>query len=176
MTIGEDATHVVSRVEFDAQTNRCVCFVHPLIQMGLLEVDSFLALTFEGIQKMFASNKIAKYAYVYMAQPLSDSCPSFCLAIIGTNDKFTAKCVLLQWKHILKECENRNIHVLSIGSDSDSHLMKAMRVSVNLFSTAINDSLSSFMLSPSLKLPGVPQEWKISLCTGCSSYCSKVKV
>ena len=63
-----------------------------------------------------------------MVQPLSDSCTSFCLAIMETDNKFTAKCVLLRWKHILKECENRKIHVLSVGSDSDSRLMKAMRV------------------------------------------------
>ena len=69
MTISEDATCVASRVEFDAHTNSCVGFVLPLNQVGLPEVDSFLALTFEGIEKIFASNKIAKYAYVYMAQP-----------------------------------------------------------------------------------------------------------
>ena len=47
--------------------------------------------------------------------------------------------------------------------------MEAMRVSVNLFSTAINDSLSSFLLSPSLKFPEVPLEWKTWFCIEPSS-------
>ena len=86
-------------MEFDAQTNRCVGFALPFNQMDLAEADSFLGLTFEGIEKLFGSNKIAKYAYVYMAQSLSDSCPSFCLAIMGTNNKFTAKCVKISDQH-----------------------------------------------------------------------------
>ena len=72
VTIGEDATRVISRVEFDSGTNRCVGFVLPLNNLGLPEVDSFLAVSFDGIEKIFSNNKIAKYAYVYMAQPLCE--------------------------------------------------------------------------------------------------------
>lgn len=169
VTIGEDATRVISRVEFDSETNRCVGFVLPLNDLGLPEVDSFLAISFDGIEMIFTSNKIAKYAYVYMAQPICDSIPSFCLAIIGTDNKFTAKCVLLRWKHILNECMKRNIHVLSVGGDGDSRLMRAMKLSVNLFGSAKNDSLSYLSPVPSLKLPGIPQEWKAWFCIEPSS-------
>lgn len=64
VTVGEDATHLISRVEWDAETNRCSGFVLPLNKEGLPEVDSFLALTFEGIERMFTDNQISKYAYV----------------------------------------------------------------------------------------------------------------
>ena len=50
MTNGEDATLVVCHVEFDTQTSRCDGFVLPLNQVGLPEVDSFVALAFERIE------------------------------------------------------------------------------------------------------------------------------
>lgn len=89
-----------------------------------------------------------------------DGCPSFCLMIVGTDNKFTARNVLLRWNYILEECEKRDIHVLSIGSDGDSRLLKAMRLSVDLFSSTKNDPLSSLSPSPSLKFSGIPSEWK----------------
>ena len=58
---------------------------------------------------MFRSTPLAKYAYVYMAQPLCQGVPPFCLACMGTDNKFTAQHVMLRWKYILcggfeKEC------------------------------------------------------------------------
>ena len=44
VTIGEDAARVISRVEYDSTTNRCVGFVLPLNKNGLHEIDAFLAL------------------------------------------------------------------------------------------------------------------------------------
>ena len=91
VSIGEDATRLISRVEWDPESNRCCGFVLPINEKGLPDVDSFLALTFEGMEEMFIDNQISKYAYVYMVQPLMVDCPSFCLMIIGTDNKFTAK-------------------------------------------------------------------------------------
>ncbi len=159
ITVGEDATRVIARVQYDCETNRCVGFVLPLNELGLPRVDSFLALSFEGIEGMFSDNLIAKYAYVYMAQPLCDKAPSFCLACFGINNKFTAKEVLLRWQHILKECKKRGIIVLSVGGDGDSRLMKAMRSCINLFATR-DESLSRFFPTPSLKFSEIPLEWK----------------
>lgn len=70
ISVGEDATRVISRVEYDCETDRCVGFVLPLNKSGLPEVDSFLAITFKAIEEMFNNNTMAKYAYVYMAKPL----------------------------------------------------------------------------------------------------------
>ena len=160
VTIGEDATRLISRVEWDAETNRCCGFVLPVNEMELPVVDSFLALTFEGIERMFMDNKISNYAYVYMAQPLMDGCPPFCLMIMGTNNKFTARSVLLRWCYIVDECKKRNIHVLSIGGDGDSRLLKAMKLSTDIFSSARSDLLSSHSPCSSLTLSGIPSEWK----------------
>ena len=41
VSIGEDATRIISRVDYDPKTNRCVGFVLPVDQDGLPLVDSF---------------------------------------------------------------------------------------------------------------------------------------
>ena len=51
VSIGEDATRIIAHIEWDAETNRCCGFVLPLNKDGLPEVDSFLAVSFEGIEK-----------------------------------------------------------------------------------------------------------------------------
>ena len=48
VSVGEDATSIICRVEYDARTNRCVGFVL-LLKGGLPEVDSFLATSFDAI-------------------------------------------------------------------------------------------------------------------------------
>jgi hypothetical protein len=110
----------------------CVGFVLPVDKDGLPIVDSFLTVSFDAIENMFTSAPSAKYAYVYMAQPLSHSAPPFCLACMGSDKKFTAQHVMLRWKHIYKECMKRDIHVVSFGGDGDSRIMKAMKISVSL--------------------------------------------
>ena len=42
--------------------------------------DSFIAVTFASIEESFRTTEVAKYAFVYMAQPLCQNVPSFCLA------------------------------------------------------------------------------------------------
>ena len=94
MSIGEDATRVIAR----DRTNRLVGFVLPCDNDGLPICDSFLATSFESIEECFTNAVISKYAFVYMAQPLSSSVAAFCLACFGTDNKFTALHVLKRWK------------------------------------------------------------------------------
>ena len=145
VSIGEDATRIVGRVEYDSETNRCVGFVLPLDENGLPKEDSFLATSFSGIESMFLNNAVAKYAYIYMAQSLCTDVPPFCLACIGTNNKFDALAIMQRWQYIVRECEKRGIAVLSFGGDGDSRVMKCMKV------------FSSFHSSPSdLLLSHIP--------------------
>ena len=137
VSIAEDATRIVGRVEYDSETNRCVGFVLPLDENGLPKGDSFLATSFSGIESMFLNNAVAKYAYVYMTQSLCTEVPPFCLACIGTNNKFDSMAIMQRWQYIVRECEKRGIAVLSFGGDGDSRIMKCMKV------------FSSFHISPS---------------------------
>lgn len=67
VSIGEDATRVIARIEYDNQTNRLVGFVLPCDNNGLPLTDSFLATSFESIEKAFKDGVVSKYAFVYMA-------------------------------------------------------------------------------------------------------------
>jgi len=77
VSIGEDATRVISRVEYDSQTDRCVGFVLPINEEGLPIVNSYLATSYERIEEMFAGSAIAKYAYVYIAKLLDTTAHHF---------------------------------------------------------------------------------------------------
>lgn len=137
VTVGEDATRIIARIDYDNQTNRCVGFVLPIDDKGLPIVDSFLAVSFQRMEEMFKTSEISKYAYIlyYMVQALCNGVPPFCLSCIcmGTNNKFTAMEVLKRWQYIITECEKRNIYIVSFGGDGDSRIMKAMRMSVGLW-------------------------------------------
>ena len=89
-------------------------------QKGLPLADTFVAVSFEAIQEAFSVAAVAKYAFVYMAQPLCEGVPAFCLSCIGTNNKFTAECVLHRWKYIFSEGKKRGIAVISFRADGDS--------------------------------------------------------
>ena len=64
ISVAEDATRIVGRVEYDSETDRCVGFVPPLEQNGLPKRNSFIAAIFSAMETMFQNNPIAKYAYV----------------------------------------------------------------------------------------------------------------
>ena len=111
-------------------------FVLPLNDNGLPLVDSFSAVSFNAMEDMFRSAAKAKYAYVYMAQSLCLTAPPFCLACIGSDNKFTAQHVMLRWKHIYEECTKSGLLVLNFGGDGDSHIMGAMKQSISLMSAS----------------------------------------
>lgn len=94
VTVSEDATRIIKSVEYDPHTNRCVGFVLPSAVNGQVNADAFTVTLFKDIERYFAQNEIAKYAYVYTVQPLKEGIPSFCLACIGTDNKFTNEGVL----------------------------------------------------------------------------------
>ncbi len=123
-------------MEYDSETNRLLGFVLPCDEAGLPIGSSFIAASFNTIQKSFQTADIAKYAFVYMAQPLSDDVPAFCLACLGTNNKFTSELVLKRWKFIFTECQKRGISVVSFGADGDPRELRAMKLSAMFSSQA----------------------------------------
>ena len=129
VSIGEDTTRVVGRVEYDCATDRCVGFVLPLNSDGLPVIDAFVAVSFPTMENMFRKVSVAKYAYVYMAQPLWQNVPPFFLVCFGTDNKFCAEDLLPRWTYITNECSKRGITVLSFGADGDSRLVKCMKIS-----------------------------------------------
>ena len=156
VSIGEDATRVIARIDYDNETDRCVGFVLPVDKNGLPITDSFLATSFDAIESMFAQATIAKYAYVYIAQPLFHNAPPFCLSCVGSDNTFTAHDVLLRWNYIISECKKRDIVVVSCGADGDPKLLKAMRVSASL---VVDDDEPLKQVVPSMTSLNFPKLW-----------------
>lgn len=126
VTISEDGTRVIKKVEYDPSTNRCVGFVLPRTANGCVETNKFEAISFEAMEIMLRNNSIAKYAYTYVAQPLQDKAPPFRLSCFGTDNKFTSADILNRWEFILAELKKRNIMVVNFAADGDSRLLKSM--------------------------------------------------
>ena len=159
ISIGEDATRVVGRVDYDSETDRCVGFVLPLNEHSLPIVDSFIAVSFPVMEKMFYNHTIAKYAYIYMAQPLCITVLPVCLACLGIDNKFDAENVMARWKYIAEEFTKRNVAVISFGGDGDSRLMKCMKVSTSIVRT-LSRSLSLNVPSNSFSPAIIPKDWR----------------
>ena len=69
VSIEEDTTQVISRIEYDSETDKLVGFVLPCDQNGLPICDSFIASSFETMEKYFENASLAKYAFVFVVQP-----------------------------------------------------------------------------------------------------------
>ena len=148
VTIAEDATRIIKNVEYDAVSNSCIGFVLPVGSNGVPLTDSLTVTFFEGIENYFAVHTMAKYAYVYMVQPLKEGVPPFCLACIGSDNKFNADDVLQRWQYINSELSLRGVRVINFAADGDSRLLKAMRVTTQLTSShsslSLNNKSTSF--------------------------------
>ena len=132
VTIGEDATRIIGRVEYDSDTNKLVGFVLPCNSSGLPLCDTYIVNSFQSIEEAFAAGCLAKYAFVYMVKPLCHDAPAFCLGCLGTNNRFDADLVLKRWKYIVQECNKRGIMVTSFGADGDSRELCAMQTTTQV--------------------------------------------
>ena len=120
MSVAEDATRVIRKVQYDAETNKLVGFVLPCDEDVLPLCDSFMATTFKSMQKYFSKESITNYAFVYMVQPLTENVPAFCLSCVGKDNNFNAELVLKRWQYIYSELQKRNVHrLMSYATDGD---------------------------------------------------------
>ena len=155
VSVGEDATRVISRIEYDSETDKLVGFVLPCDQDGLPICDSFVATSFETMEKYFHNACLAKYTFVYVVQPLTKGVPPFCLACVGTNNKFNAEIVMKRWQCIHDQLNQRGIHLVSIGADGDSRELRGMLVSTQLLTSVQSSSNTSFLIDKIV----IPPEW-----------------
>ena len=112
VSVGEDATRVISRIEYDSETDKLVGFVLPCDRDGLI-CDSFIATSFETMKSYFDNASLAKYAFVYVVQPLTKGVSPFCLACIATDNKFNAEVIMKRWQYIHDQLNQRGIHLVS---------------------------------------------------------------
>ena len=159
VSIGEDATRVIKKVQYDVESDKLVGFVLPCCDNGLPQSDAFIATDFESMQEFFSVSSVAKYAFVYMVKPLTDKVPAFCLSCIGTDNRFSAELVLKRWNYINSELKSRGIHLLSIGADGDSRELKAMQVSTQLLSSSPGSLSRMSLAANTIEIPSTWSSW-----------------
>lgn len=124
--LSEDATQVTGRLQYDRKTNQIVGFVLPIDENGLPICDSFPALSGKKIASYFEKGVVSKTVYVLMARPLAPNCPPLCLALFGTDNKFSSVDVGRRWKWLMETAKQYDIEIVGFGSDGDPKLMRAM--------------------------------------------------
>lgn len=103
MWLSEDATSIVSKIEFDPKTNQMIEIVLPINpNTGIPNAFTYLAESAEEISLNMHKSK-STYVYIVMAQPLALNVPPFILQLFGTDNKFKSPQVLQRWKHTIKE-------------------------------------------------------------------------
>lgn len=130
VSISEDATRIVGRIQYDSSTNQIVGFTLPLDPKNGMPIPfSFSAHDASVIIDHFANNNsISAFVNVMMAQPIgSKYSPHFCLLIYGSDNKFTSHDVCKRWEYITRELNERNIEILTFATDSDPRYNAAMR-------------------------------------------------
>lgn len=128
VSLSEDATRIVGRVQYDATTNQLVGFVLPISSSNGLPIPFiYQGRDANEIAKHFSgANPIASFVNAVMAQPIPGG-PPFCLLLFGSDNRYTSADVANRWKYIAQELEKLNIAVLTISSDSDPKYNSAMR-------------------------------------------------
>lgn len=128
VSISEDATRVIGKIQYDSKTNQLVGFTLPLNKStGLPMPLYFKARNVPEILEHFSADyAISSLINVVMAQPLGDA-PPFCLLIFGNDNQYSAVDVTNRWEHITRELSKLNIETLTVSSDSDPRYNGAMK-------------------------------------------------
>lgn len=128
VVLSDDASRVVGRIQYDSPSNQIMGFVLPIDKKtGMPITGAYPARNAEEILKAFScGNSISSFVIVIMAQPLADV-PPFCLAMFGSDSKYTSEDVENRWQYIINELKKLHINVLAICSDSDPKYNRVMR-------------------------------------------------
>lgn len=144
----EDATVVVKRIQYHAPSNQIVGCVLPLDQNGLPTPEAFPATSAKVISNYFKENEMSQYLYCIMAQPIAIKAAPFCVAMFGTNNRFTAAQVHTRWRWTVQALEEGGIRLFVFSSDGDGRLLKTMRHNVFLPYPNINWQWFQASLNP----------------------------
>lgn len=102
--LSEDASGIVSKVQFDPKSNQLIGLVLPLdSKTGMPVKFNFTAASAAEIQRMMENESKSTLLYAIMAQPLIEHAPPFVLQIFGIDNKFKTTDVVNRWKFISQE-------------------------------------------------------------------------
>lgn len=136
VSLSEDGTRIVGRIQYCSVTNQIVGFTLPTkTENGMPIPFSFPAKNAQEILSHFnGQNAPANFLNIVMAQPLGDV-PPFCLLMYGSDNKYDTTDVINRWTFIIADLKRVGIAVLTFSSDSATPYNAAMRYLSHLGST-----------------------------------------
>ena len=130
--ISEDLTGICGRIQYDSRLNQIVGLVLPHNQHGMPITYAFPATSAQVIEGYSKKSNAASYLHVFMAQPLDENAPPFCLSMFGSDNKMTQKDVSHRLNYIAEILEKNGIEVCVYSADGDPRVLKAMRLHMKL--------------------------------------------
>lgn len=128
VSLSEDGTRIVDRVQYCAVTNQLIGFVPPIHKKTGMPMPFMRpARNAEEIFNHFANeHSISSFVNVVMAQPIGNA-PPFCLLVFSSDNTYTTNDVINRFNYITLQLNKIGIDVLTIASDSDPRYNSAMR-------------------------------------------------
>lgn len=137
VSISEDATRIIGRVQYDSTTNQLMGFVLPINENNGMPIPfAFPAKNAESILSHFSNqNSTSQFLNVVMAQPLANV-PPFGLMVYGTDNKQSTNDIIKRWHYLHEQLKEKNINLVAISTDSDPRYNSAMRYLSKLGTTS----------------------------------------
>lgn len=124
----EDCTGIISKVNYDAESNSFVGFC-PRVISGLPTIRQYQTDDFFQLQEWFETTKQSTSVDIHMIQPITCSASaSFLLSSFSTDNKMDSLSILCRWLYIHEQCSNNNIKIVGFSSDADPKYLRVMRL------------------------------------------------
>lgn len=131
--ISEDQTAIVKRPRYDPSSNQLIGYVNTVSPAtGFPSPNVNTINTLKDITDKVKHGILSHNAYVFMAQPLVDNTPAFCLTIFGSDNRFLSDDVLKRWAFIEELAKCEGIIIEGFASDGDTRCLKAMKITADL--------------------------------------------
>lgn len=79
-------------MNYDSKSNKMITLLYQFPKKNGFPINGkFQVNSLQDTRNAFAANKLSMNADVFMAQPLVDRAPAFCLTIFGSDNKFSSE-------------------------------------------------------------------------------------
>ncbi|CAF1002645.1 unnamed protein product [Rotaria sordida] len=137
----EDSTSVISKVQYDIESNSFIGFCVKLVN-GLPLTRQYQTDNFTELENWFETANQATLVNINTVQLITNvTSPSFLLSGFGTDNSYDTISIICRWLYVYEQCQTHNIRVVGFASDADSKYLRAMRLATGYFAQLPNINL-----------------------------------
>ncbi|CAF0870941.1 unnamed protein product [Rotaria sordida] len=137
----EDSTSVISKVQYDIESNSFIGFCVKLVN-GLPLTRQYQTDNFTELKNWFETANQVTLVNINTVQPITNvTSPSFLLSGFGTDNSYDTISIIYRWLYVYEQCQTHNIRVVGFASDADPKYLRAMRLATGYFAQLPNINL-----------------------------------